>query len=222
MALKRLRGLSISTIRQLFVASIASTVDYASNVWTRAGGVRLIKAIDRVQRIGAQAIIGAFSTVAMAVAEVEAGILTAQERFARRAAKLWINLRTLPKSHPLRRIGTYSFRRFISPPHQIAAIHQKIPVDRLETIYPFTLAPWEEQLQKVVEEDDEKVIEAANAAANAAWAVRIATSSSAKNDLVGLGWTIQLPESYRWGGTLTYSSSRPSLPPSSPGLSVRD
>jgi hypothetical protein len=41
-----------------------------------------------VQRVGAQAITGAFRTVAVAVAETEASIRTVRERHADRAIKL--------------------------------------------------------------------------------------------------------------------------------------
>lgn len=36
MALRRLRGLSPSTTRKLFNATVALVVDYASSVWTHA------------------------------------------------------------------------------------------------------------------------------------------------------------------------------------------
>jgi hypothetical protein len=36
MELRRLRGLSLATARQLFTATVAPAVDYASNVWMHA------------------------------------------------------------------------------------------------------------------------------------------------------------------------------------------
>ncbi|KAJ0131315.1 hypothetical protein HZ326_25593 [Fusarium oxysporum f. sp. albedinis] len=47
-------------------------------------------AIHRVQRVGAQAVIGSFTSVATGVAEAEAHIATIHERFWRRASKLWV------------------------------------------------------------------------------------------------------------------------------------
>ena len=88
MELKRLRGLSPATARQLFAATVAPVVDYASNVWMHEFKYRAASPINRVQRIGAQAIIGTFLTVATSVAEAEAHIATAQNRFWRRAIKL--------------------------------------------------------------------------------------------------------------------------------------
>lgn len=61
---RRLRGLSPTVARQLFTATVAPTVDYASNVWMHACRDKLVRPINRVQRIGAQAIVGTFLTVA--------------------------------------------------------------------------------------------------------------------------------------------------------------
>lgn len=86
--LKRLRGLSPSMARQLFTSTVAPVLDYASNVWMHAFKDKLVGPINRVQRIGAQAIVGTFLTVATSVAEAEAYIAPAQDRFWRRAIKL--------------------------------------------------------------------------------------------------------------------------------------
>ena len=77
MNLRRLRGLSPSTARHLFTATVVPAIDYASNVWIYRCVDRTMKAINRVQNLGAQAIVGTFSKVATAVAEAEASILLA-------------------------------------------------------------------------------------------------------------------------------------------------
>ncbi|KAJ6078154.1 Transposon I factor [Penicillium canescens] len=73
MELRRLRGLSPATARQLFSSTVAPVVDYASNVWMHAFKNQNMGPINRVQRVGAQAIVGTFLTVATGVAEAEAG-----------------------------------------------------------------------------------------------------------------------------------------------------
>jgi ribonuclease HI len=198
MELKRLSGLPPRVARQLFTATVAPVMDYASNVWMYACGDRLIKAVNRVQRIGAQAIVGTFNSVATAVAEAEANILPARERFARRATKLWMDIRTLPSSHPLRTVGFQMFKRFVSPIQQLASIHREIPIDRLETIQAFAIAPWEVRIETNTQNDDKSA-----ELANAAWAVRIATSSSVRNGKVGLGGSIRVPPSLAWGDDTT-------------------
>ncbi|PNH26385.1 hypothetical protein VD0002_g6637 [Verticillium dahliae] len=111
MELKRLRGLTPATARQLFTATVAPVVDYASNVWRHRCKDRVAAAVNRVQKVGAQAIIGAFTTVATSVAEAEAHIASAQERFLRKGIKLWTDLHTLPETNPLRKL-TKRMRKF--------------------------------------------------------------------------------------------------------------
>ncbi|KAG6989317.1 Retrovirus-related Pol polyprotein from type-1 retrotransposable element R1 [Fusarium oxysporum f. sp. conglutinans] len=163
MELKRLKGMAPSTTRQLFTAMVAPVVDYASNVWMHACKTVSAYAIHRVQRIGAQAIIGSFTSVATEVAEAEAHIATIQER--------------------------------------------ELPKDTMEVIQPFTLAPWEARLQAILnsqgEEEENKIKELAKAG----WAVRIATSSSARNDLVGMGGTIRIPISVARAGKISETFS---------------
>ncbi|RYP29971.1 hypothetical protein DL766_005117 [Monosporascus sp. MC13-8B] len=101
--LKRLRGLSPATARQLFKSTVAPVVDYASNVWRHAFKDKFVGPVNRVQRIGAQAIVRTFPTVATSVTEAEAHIAPAQDRFWKRAIKLWTDIHTLPETNPLRR-----------------------------------------------------------------------------------------------------------------------
>jgi hypothetical protein len=101
--LRRLKGISPTVARQLFTATVAPTVDYASNVWMHACKDKVARPISRVQRIGARAIVGTFVTVATWVAEAEAHIPSAQERFWKRAVKLWTDIHALPETNPLRR-----------------------------------------------------------------------------------------------------------------------
>ncbi|CRG92736.1 Deneddylase [Talaromyces islandicus] len=100
MELKRLRGLSPATARQLFTSTVTPVVDYASNVWMHAFKDKAVRPINRVQRIGAQAIVGTFLTVATSVAEAEAHIATAQSRFWRRAVKIWTDIPHLARNEP--------------------------------------------------------------------------------------------------------------------------
>lgn len=111
MELRRLRGLSTSTARQLFTCTVAPVVEYVSSVWMQAFKNKLVGPINRVQRMAAQAIVVTFLTVATSVAEAEAHIPSAQDRFWRRAIKLWTDIHTLPGTNPLRR-NTSRMRKF--------------------------------------------------------------------------------------------------------------
>jgi hypothetical protein len=188
MQLRRLRGLSPATARQLFTSTVAPVVDYASNVWMHVYKDRLIGPINRVQRTGAQAIVGTFLTVATAVAEAEAHINSAQDRFWRRAVKLWTDIHTLPETNPLRR-NTSRMRKFRrqyrSPLYQVAEALKDIAMEELETISPYTVAPWEKRIHTSVDD-------AALRQLDTGWAVRIAVSSSARNGVVGIGGAIEI------------------------------
>lgn len=187
MELRRLRGLSPATARQLFTSTVAPVVDYASNVWMHAFKDKAIGPINRVQRVGAQAIVGTFLTVATSVAEAEAHIATAQHRFWRRPVKMWTDIHTLPESNPLRRntARIKKFRRYHrSPLYQVADALKNIEMETLETINPFTLAPWEERVQTDIHEIPATQTEAGGC-------MQIAVSSSARNEVVGFGGAIQ-------------------------------
>ncbi|RFU31200.1 Acting on ester bonds/RNA-directed DNA polymerase/Ribonuclease H, partial [Scytalidium lignicola] len=191
MELKRLRGLSPPTARQLFIATVAPVVDYASNVWMHECNYKAARSINRIQKIGAQAIIGTFVTVAVSVAEAEAHIATAHDRFWRRAIKLWTDIHTLPATHPLRSITSRmrKFRRFHrSLLYQVVDTLKEVPMECLETVNPFALAPWERRMQIIVEESAVELAKRDSA-------IRMAVSSSARNGVVGMGGAIEMQTS---------------------------
>jgi hypothetical protein len=142
MALRRLQGLPPAIARRLFEVSIVPVVDHASSIWMYAPS-KDRNALSRVQRIGAQAVTGCFRTVATAIAEAEACIRTVQERHTTKAAKMWIGLRTLPQTNPLTRVNTKESKRFRSPLQKIASTYGNTLINRLETIEPYVLTPWE-------------------------------------------------------------------------------
>ena len=65
---------------------------------------------------------GAFRTVATAVAEAEASIQPVQERYVQVATRFWINLRTLPRIYLLATLKVKVCRQFISPMQRIAQV----------------------------------------------------------------------------------------------------
>jgi ribonuclease HI len=118
------------------------------------------------------------------VAETEASIRTVSKRHAERSMKLWVNLRTLLDTNPLSKLNTRQLRRFASPLQKIAQAHRYTPTDRMGIIRPYVITPWEERL--VAKIDPEKAIETANATQG----ICIATSSSGRKGMVGMGGAI--------------------------------
>jgi hypothetical protein len=195
MALKRLRMTSPSTARKLFGATVAPVVDYASNIWSHACGSSEISALNRVQRTGAQAITGVFRTVATGVGEAEASIPTVRERHQGKAAAFWVSLRTLSPANPLTRLPTGRYRRFLSPLQRIAETFHDTPMAAIECIHPYALAPWEARVRVHIEDHETPVSEG----------IQIATSSSARNGLVGLGGAVRDTTAEVLDGPVLYS-----------------
>jgi hypothetical protein len=189
MALKRLRGLSPSVTRKLFNATVAPVVDYASSVWTHTRRASAEKVLKRVQRIGGQAVVGCFQTVGTAVAEAEANLPTIGERHSRKALRMWVDLHSMPGTHPLAQmIRRRTYKRFTSPMQKIAESARGAPMDEMEATQPYISAPWDARL--------DTLNDVADGAQAATWAqevqgIRIATSASARNRLVGIGSAIE-------------------------------
>ncbi len=139
------------------------------------------------QKTGALATTGAFRTVATAVVEAEANILPIRQRHAQGAAKLWVNMHTLPKTHPLAKGKTRKTMRFVSPLQKIAYAMEEIQVDRIETIQEYAIPPWEPRIQVALEPDRKKATEIVNRVTG----IVIATSSFMKKGIVGMGGSAQ-------------------------------
>lgn len=89
------------------------------------------------------------------MAEAEAHILSAQERFWKRAVRLWTDIHALPETNPLRR-NTSRMRKFRrqyrSPLYQVADLLKGIEMEQMEIIRPGVLAPWENRVQTVTKD----------------------------------------------------------------------
>ncbi|KAI2886808.1 hypothetical protein CBS63078_10859 [Aspergillus niger] len=102
LALRRLRAIPPEVARQLFTAAVAS-----KSTTPRPFG-----------RIVCQAIVGCYKTVALQIAEAEAGIEPVLVRLRKRVLKHWVQCHTLPRSHPFwmcRNAVANQRRRHLSP-----------------------------------------------------------------------------------------------------------
>jgi hypothetical protein len=140
--LKQLGGLSPSVTRKLFNATVAPVVDYASSVWMHTRRTSAGRVLKQVQRIGGQAVIGCFQTVGTKVAEVEANLPPIEERHSREALRMWVELHSVPDTHPLSQlVRRRAYKRFASPMQKIAQSIQGAPVDGLDVTRPYISAP---------------------------------------------------------------------------------
>ncbi|KJZ68272.1 hypothetical protein HIM_12337 [Hirsutella minnesotensis 3608] len=184
--LRRLKMLSPRVSRQLFEATVAPAMDYASNVWTHALRAKHVGWMNKAQMVGAQAITGAFRTVAKTVAMAEANIRTIEERHRQATIRLCINLQTLPMTHPLAALRNCATRRFVSPMQKIVTAVQTVQMDRIEDIHEYALPPWTPRIQVILEDDTAKAVRAANDAKG----IVIATSGSQRDGMVGIGGAV--------------------------------
>ncbi|KAJ3453811.1 hypothetical protein MRS44_018443 [Fusarium solani] len=162
-------------------------MDYASSVWTHSCGVREAAWLDKAQMVGAQAITGAFQTVATAVAEAEASIQPVQERHAQAPTRFWINLRTLPRTHPLATLKVKACRRLMSPMQRIAQVQGETATERMEIIQEYALPPWRNRILVSCDPNRERTAEAPKRADG----IVIATSSSQRGGMVGMGGVVR-------------------------------
>jgi hypothetical protein len=150
LALKRVRGTNPKTARRLFTALVAPSMDYASPIWSGGARQKDIRTLNVAQRIGAQAIVGAFRTVSLARAEAEASVTPLEERLQRQRNLFWIKANTLPDQNPLARIISQTrpwVRRYTSPLMEIAQYMEEVPAMQLRTSQPFCIAPWQGTLE---------------------------------------------------------------------------
>ena len=138
LALKRLHMLSPKVARQLFHSTVAPVIDYASTIWSHARRVQL-GLLNRIQKIGAQAVTGAFTTAATAVIEAEASIKPISQRIQDKAIRWWTDLATLPINHPLRSLRLGNTKRFISPLQRIQREMYSFQAANIERIDLYTI-----------------------------------------------------------------------------------
>ena len=79
---------------------------------------------------------------------------------------------------------TKAFRRFRSPLQRISQAQQQ--VGKIETIQAFAVPPWEKRIDIIVKLDHQEAAQTANDAQG----IVVATSSSEKNGIVGIGGAI--------------------------------
>lgn len=106
LALARLQDLKPKQKRQLFRTLITTKIDYAAQAWfsyARKGVGQLTNQLDRVQRLGAQKILGAFKSTPLTTIQSEAGLMPLEDRLHRKVLKQAVNLQTLAYDHPIGR-----------------------------------------------------------------------------------------------------------------------
>lgn len=143
LALKRLQGLRPSSMRQLFSATVAPVMDYASPIWYLAVSDKTLATLERAQRVAAQAIVGGFRTMGLNVAVIEAGIATTRQRLHEQTLRFWIGIHKLDDSHIHHKLAKYKGKkRFTSPLRKAAVLFKSIKARQADKIPTVGCEPW--------------------------------------------------------------------------------
>jgi ribonuclease HI len=187
LALKRLQGLNPSTMRQLYTATVAPVMDYASPVWYLAVSDKTLAILHRAQRVAAQAIVGGFRTMGLDVAVLEAGIPSLQQRLHEQTLRFWISIQKLEVSHIHAKLAkTKPIRRFNSPLRKAAGLFRELNANRAEKIPAIGCEPW--SLKAYVHILDKEAAKLATAEQPAT--IDFYTDGSVRNGRAGIGiWT---------------------------------
>ena len=113
MALRQIQFLAPATARQLFHATVASVINYALTIWAHTLEPSTDKTFRRIQKLRAQAVTGAFTTVAGGILELEAGIYSINTCKVVKSSTWLIDLCSLPPDHPLSKLDLKSRRKLL-------------------------------------------------------------------------------------------------------------
>lgn len=185
LAVKRLRGLRPEATRRLVAAVVWPVADYASPVWYPRAASSLVTLLEGMQRTSAQAVICSFRTVALPIAEAEAGVKPLRQRLLDECLQFWIGIHALNVSHPLAGLRKKTARRrFTSPMQTMATMFDKVDASKTATIDPVAVAPWINSILTVIKDRDEAIQEGSSKAART---MDVFTDASIRNDKIGIG-----------------------------------
>ena len=194
-ALRRLRGLRPSTVRQLYTSMVAPVVDYASMVWSIYPSAKMITAAEQIQRLGARAVIAGFKTVSLAVAEAEAALAPVTDRWAKQVRRFWVDMHTLPSMHALHKVKLASARnqrRFVSPMQRTVKMAHVTEAERIESVDAFCLSPWKPRAKVAILPRDQAEVLPSRARPDRT----IFARASNRNGRVGIGVAYVSPEAH--------------------------
>lgn len=128
MALRRIRGVRPAQMRQMYMAAVVPTTDYAASTWyapSRIGVKKHVVALERVQRLAARLILRAYKSVAMLVLQSEAQLQSVSERLNERVSNHMTKLCGLAPDHPLQRCISAFQRQGSAFPSPLRTVYEK-------------------------------------------------------------------------------------------------
>jgi ribonuclease HI len=157
LALRRMKGLQPKAVKQLAQSAVLPVADYASPIWSPIATHDMKQLLQQSQRITAQAVIRGFRTVALSVAELEAGLLPLEQRLRKQAIAFWVSIHKLGQSHPhwmIKRQRLCTKHR--SPLMRIAEMCEDVRVDGILEVKAYACPPWVARPEVVIFEGEEQ------------------------------------------------------------------
>jgi len=150
---KHSSGLPPRQLRRLYVAVVIPKMLYGIDVWCQparqgqkrqVGSVRVVKALSRVQRLGAVTILGGLRSSPTDALEMHANLLPIDLLIDRMCYRAVLRLATLPPYHPLapivRRCAAHLPKHHVSTIHYLLHTYQVDPKS-MEVIHPVSRHP---------------------------------------------------------------------------------
>lgn len=105
-SLQSIKGLRPNQMRQIYRSCVTPIVDYAASTWyspDRIGQTKLLRPLEKIQRLGARCILRAWKNVSLSVLETEACLEATRARLDRKVANHAVKIFTLEPTHPIRK-----------------------------------------------------------------------------------------------------------------------
>jgi hypothetical protein len=118
--LQAIKGTRPAQMRQLFRSCVLPITDYAASAWYgpgKPGVIRLVHALEKVQRVGARMILRVWKAVSLPILESEAYLESTKKRLDKKVIAYTVKLISLPGSNLARRALPHALNvyRYISP-----------------------------------------------------------------------------------------------------------
>jgi ribonuclease HI len=168
-ALRSIQGVRPAQMRQLYRSCVLPILDYAASTWYgpgRRGNRKLIKSLEKVQRLGARYILRAWKNVSLPVLEAEAHLEDTETRLEKKVTKHTLKAFTLPTTHPVWKACTHKAKfRVVSPMAAVINEHKERvrPTGNtpLQPIMAWTKPPWVSFSNRVEIQERDKALETA-------------------------------------------------------------
>ena len=184
--LRRLRGIRPETARKLAVSKVLPIAEYASPIWGPGASLASIRKFNPAHKLCAQAVTNCFRSVALEVAELEAGIAHTHQRILDQGVSFYLSLTTLLRKHPLYVVKLKKpCKRYQSPLQKVKKAIGELDINHIMKIKPFACPHGQARPRTVICQDEEQAM--AIASKRVPRTLDIFTDGPIRNGRAGVG-----------------------------------